>query len=290
VCRAALHCCAAPPRPPPPSGLTHSPHFTLFFFSAQGEPTPYSWPNINSHFGILDIAGFPKDRAYWYQANFIPTVPLVHAFPHWNWNTGDAYPIWAFSNTEEVELFVNGVSQGRKAMPLGGHAEWDALPWVAGGYTVLGYDTGSSTVKASITRNTTGAPAALRVSIKDGMPGPQGMVAGCVDVGLVQVEVVDASGLVVPTANNTLTFSITGPATLGGTGNGDPSDHTNDKSPVRPAFHGLALAVILGGSEAGSVVVSVSTPGLPTASVTIPQIAMPPGFDQKWCHTNPTLM
>ena len=137
-------------------------------------------------------------------------------------------------------------------MPLGGHVEWDGISWSAGGYEVLGYDAGSSTVKASFMRNTTGVPAALRVTVKDDMPGPMGMIAGCSDVALVQVEVIDSSGNVVPTANNTITFSVTGPGTLGGTGNGDPADHTNDKSPTRPVFHGLGLAVILGGDDVGS--------------------------------------
>jgi len=148
-------------------------------------------------------------------------------------------------------------------MPLGGHVEWDGINWTPGGYTVVGYDTGSSVVKASIVRNTTGAAAALRVSVKDGMPGPDGMIAGCTDVGLVQVEVIDSQGLVVPTANNSVTFSIVGPATLGGTGNGDPADHTNDKSPTRPAYHGLLLAVILGGDEVGSKLRCFASPHAP---------------------------
>jgi beta-galactosidase len=293
VCRAALHCCAAPPRPPPPSGLTHSPHFTLFFFSAQGEPTPYSWPNINSHFGIFDIAGFYKDRAHWYRANFIRDTPYVHAFPPWNLQANGVSPgpIWAFSNADEVELLVNGASQGRVAMPLYGHAAWPAVPYVPGSYTVNAYATNGSVPVASKTVTTAGAPASLRISVKDGMPGPLGLIAGCKDVALVQVEVVDAAGTVVPSAGNNVTFTVSGSAgaTLGGTGSGDPSDHTNDKSPARPAFHGMVLAVVLGGAAPGTVTVAAAADGLAPVSLDIPQVAPPPGWSAPWCHTNPTL-
>ncbi len=189
----------------------------------KGEPTPYSWPDINSHFGILDIAGFPKDRFYWYQSWFIPNTPSIHAFPHWNWEAGDNYPIWAFSNAAEVELFVNGASAGRVNMTQYGHAEWKGVAFSPGQYEVRGYDAGASTAKISTIVKTAGAPAALRISVKDSMPGPEGLIADCSDVALVQVEVVDSAGVVVPYASDEVTFTVTGPATLGGTGNGDPA-------------------------------------------------------------------
>ena len=220
-------------------------------------------------------------------------MPLVHAFPHWNWAPGDAKPIWAFSNTDDVELLVNGVSQGRQAMPKYGHVAWTGIPWVAGGYEVRGYAANSSTVVASKKVVTAGAPAALRISIKDDMPSAAvgGMVAGCKDVALVQVEVVDAAGVVVPDASAQVTFALSGTAdaTLGGTGNGDPACHVNDKSPTRPAFHGLVLAVVLGGEVPGTATVTASAPGLAPVSVDIAQIAKPAGWEAKWCHANPTL-
>ena len=115
------------------------------------------------------------------------------------------------------------------------------------------------------------------------------LVAGCADVALVQVEVVDASGLVLPDASHNITFDVSGPASFAGTGNGDPACLVADKSPSRPAFHGLVLAVVAGGDVAGTVTVTASTPGLPTASLQIQQAAPTPGFAASWCHTNPAL-
>jgi beta-galactosidase len=249
----------------------------------KGEPTPYSWPDINSHFGILDIAGFEKDRFWWYAAWFIPSKPLTFVLPHWNWNAGDNYPIWVYSNAAEVELFVNDVSQGRKPSPQYGHVEF-AAPFSPGSLRAVGYATPGATMPASSALvNTTGAPAALAISVKDGVGAT--LLAGCSDVALVQVFVVDKNGLVVPTANNTITFAVTGPAKLGGTGNGDPACHTNDKDPARPAFHGKVLAVVLGGSTEGQVQVTASADGFDPVTVTIQQQA-PQSVAPTWCYAN----
>lgn len=256
----------------------------------KGEPTPYSWPDINSHFGILDIAGFPKDRFYWYRSWFArPTpTPELWLFPHWNWD-GQTFnlPIWAYSNADEVELFVNGKSAGRKTMPTYGHVEWDGVTYSSGSLHAVAYASGSNVPLAEVWRNTTGPASALRISVKDGVGST--LVAGCQDVALVQVEVIDSNGLVVPNASNNVTFSVTGPAAFAGSGNGDPACHTNDKSPTRPAFHGLVLAVVAGGQVPGTVTVTASSPGLPSVSVTIQQVAQPAGFSTYWCHSGPAL-
>jgi beta-galactosidase len=254
-----------------------------------GEPTPYAWPDINSHFGILDIAGFPKDRFYWYQAWFAqPAVPVLHVFPHWNWNASTStVDVWVYSNANEVELFVNGVSAGRKPSATYAHVEWSAVPYAPGFLQAVAYVNGSNTPVAVAFRNTTGTASALLISIKDGI-GEQ-LVAGCADVALVQVQVVDSNGLVVPDASNNITFSVTGPATVAGTGNGDPACHTPDKSSTRPAYHGYVLAVIQGGTSAGTVTVQASSPGLSTVSLQIPTALPPVGFSEYWCHLEPTL-
>ena len=254
----------------------------------KGEPTPYQWPDINSHFGIVDIAGFPKDRFFWYKSWFVQPSPAeLYIFPHWDWEgTGQTnVDIWAYSNADEVELFVNGASVGRKNMTQYSHIEWDAVPFVPGSLHAVAYTAGVQV--AEMWRNTTGAPAALQISIKDGF-GAQ-MVAGCADTALVQVSVVDAAGLVVQAASNVVTFAVSGPATLGGTGNGDPACHTPDKSATRPAFHGWVLAVIQGGDAPGTVTVTASSPGFAPVSVSIPQAAPAPGFEAPWCHLEPQL-
>lgn len=254
-----------------------------------GEPTPYQWPDINSHFGILDIAGFPKDRFFWYRAWFVqPATPAVWVFPHWSWDARPFnLPVWVYSNADEVELFVNGVSAGRKAMPQYGHAEWSGVKYAPGSLAVAAYSKGAATPRAWAVRNTTGAPTALRISIKDGV-GTQ-LIAGCRDVALVQVEVVDAKGLVVPDADHVVTFDVSGPARLAGTGNGDPACHVSDLSATRPAFHGLVLGVVAGGTEAGMVTVTASAPGVAPATLFIAQAARPADMAAYWCHTNPML-
>lgn len=265
--------------------------FTWTGFDYKGEPTPYAWPNINSHFGILDIAGFPKDRFYWYQANYLPEIPLVHVFPHWNWatskhgsgshllecrgmcseNSADSeatVEVWAFSNADEVELFVNGESQGRVKSNSESHAEWKAVPYVPGKLEAHGFYGNESEPRARMTVVTTGPAAKIRASIKDGV-GAKGITADNSDVALVQVEVIDKDDNVVPTNGPEVTFSVSGPGKLIGTGNGDPSSLTNDKSPTREAYHGLALGIVQGTHETGSITVTASTEHLGSSTITI---------------------
>jgi len=97
----------------------------------RGEPTPYNWPCINSHFGIMDMCGFPKDLFYYYQANWT-LKPVLHVFPHWNWTTGQKINVWAYGNCQAVELFVNGASQGKQTLNVSGHVEWDNVTYAAG--------------------------------------------------------------------------------------------------------------------------------------------------------------
>ena len=274
------------------------------------------WPSVTSHFGILDEAGFPKDRWYWYQQLYLqPDPPLVHLLPHWNWDDnsssgchggdpggcahlaecagrcmrldssggsgnssssrdggggGAVVDVWAYTNADEVELFVNGRSQGRRVAGSRSHAAWPGVAWEAGTIEARAYRNGSSGVLASKSVSTTGPASGLRVSIKDGV-GLHGIVADNSDVALVQVEVVDGAGRVVPTANHSVTFSVAGPGKLIGTGNGDPHCHVSDKSPVLPAFHGLALGIVQGTLHAGDIKVSVAAAGLPGVhSITVP--------------------
>jgi len=263
--------------------------FTWTGFDYKGEPTPYSWPNINSHFGILDIAGFPKDRFFWYKANYMPEKRMVHVFPHWNWETahgrgdhllkcsgmcsensdgGATVEVWAFSNADEVELFVNGLSQGRVKCGSESHASWANVPYSPGRIEAHGYYGNETEPGAKMTVVTTGAATQIKASIKDGV-GANGIVADNSDVALVQVEVQDEDGNVVPANGPDVTFTVSGPGKLIGTGNGDPSSLTNDKSPTREAYHGLALGIVQGTHEEGSITVTATTKDLGSSTVTI---------------------
>ena len=183
--------------------------FTWTGWDYRGEPTPYRWPDVNSHFGILDVAGFWKHRAHWYSACW--TKPrqsyVLHLLPHWNWEADiGSVDVWAYSNLEELELIhPNGTSLGRRKAPQCAHAEWQ-VPYMPGNLSVLGY-MGGQVVKKTVV-STTGSPSALRIGIMDGV-GAEGIVANGQDVGLVFVEVVDDKGAVVPSASNMIEVSAT---------------------------------------------------------------------------------
>ena len=262
--------------------------------------TSLQWPDVNSHYGLLDNAGFTKERAHWYAAWFREAAgetgpPRLFVFPPWSgYALGAAVNVWAHSNADAVELFVNGVSAGRKTVPRFSHAAWDAVPFAPGAICAVAYVNSSTEPAASMCVNSTGAPAALRISIKDGIGAPA-MLAGCADAALVQVEVVDAAGAVVPGADTQVTFSLSGPATLAGTANGDPSSLEPNTGTSRRAFHGLVLAVVRGGAVEGNVSITASAPlaGFAPVSLVVPQVAMGGGGGGQpppwWCRTEPRL-
>ena len=272
--------------------------FTWTGFDYKGEPTPYSWPNVNSHFGILDIAGFEKDRFYYYQSVFKPE-PMVHLFPHWNWAVeekgahlaecaglcaGSAVEVWAFTNGHSAELTVNGVSKGAKLVPALGHVQW-TVDYAPGTVAVVVRDAQNATV-ASDAVETTGPAAALRLSFKDGV-GAGGVDADC-GVALVQVEVVDAEGRVVPTADANVTLASSAALRFIGGGNGDPSEHTADKSASRPAFHGLLLGVFEAtGGAAAAATVTATAAGVDAAELDVAIVAGDAAT--YWCPRYPAL-
>ena len=231
-------------------------------FDYKGEPTPYKWPDINSNFGLLDEAGFPKDYAFYYKAWWMPQTPMVDLFPPWSdpGAAGEKVTVYCYGNTPRVELFLNGQSLGAKDMPKWEHAEW-SIPYAPGALTVKGYDASGTTVTAE-TLHTPGAPAALRLTCSNPVLPADGE-----EVSMVEVSVVDANGTVVPNADSRVTFRTTNGAQVVGTGNGDPTDHTPDHSAVRSAFHGKVLGIVGATQTPGRCTVTVTTPGLPPAQL-----------------------
>jgi beta-galactosidase len=231
-------------------------------FDYKGEPTPYGWPCVNSHFGIIDMCGFWKDVAHYYKA-WWGDQPAVHVFPHWNWPGQEGKPIkvWAFGNGDSVELFLNGASLGRKPMPKYRHIEWD-VPYAPGSLVAKCYS--GDKLIATDKVETVGVPAALRVTTSSSDLKPDRE-----DCAMLSVSVVDAQGRVVPSASNMVTFTTTGPAAVVGVGNGDPSCHEPDRATRRSTYHGLCLGVLQTQDRAGRVTVTVSSPGLRPATVAI---------------------
>ncbi len=223
-------------------------------FDYRGEPTPYNWPCINSHFGIMDTCGFPKDLFYYYQANWT-LKPVLHVFPHWNWTTlGQPINVWAYGNCQAVELFTNGVSLGRQTLNVQGHVEWDNVPYAPGTLKAIGYNNGVAVITNTVA--TTGVPAAIAL-----IPDRNTILADGRDVSVVTVAVLDSQGRVVPIATNLVNFTVSGGAIIG-VGNGNPSSQEADKgASQRAAFNGLAEVIIQSTNQPGAIMLSASSPG-----------------------------
>ena len=190
-------------------------------FDYRGEPTPYQWPCINSHFGILDTCGFPKDQ-FWLYQSWWTERPMVRLLPHWNWagREGQELDVRAYSNCEEVEVFLNGKSLGRQKMAPVSELKWK-VNYAPGILSAKAYKGGKVVAETKV--ETTGAPAAVQLAAERPALNADGE-----DLAIVTVSVADAQGRVVPTAGNKITFSLEGPGRIIGVGNGDPSCHEPD--------------------------------------------------------------
>ena len=207
-------------------------------FDYIGEPTPYGWPSRSSYFGIVDLAGFPKDCYWMYKAEWTDET-VLHVFPHWNWNVGDKVDVWAYFNkADEVELFVNGKSYGRdhkEGEKL--HAEWLSVPFETGKIEVVSYKNGR--VVARETRETTGEPVKLKLTADRNTISADGY-----DLSYITVEAVDSKGRPVPTADLMLDFSVSGAGELFGVDNGNAADTLCLKGDRKALFSGKALGVV----------------------------------------------
>ncbi len=191
-------------------------------FDYRGEPTPYWWPCVNSHFGILDTCGFPKDVFYYYKS-WWTTNTVLHIFPHWNWpgKEGREISVWAYSNCKQVELFLNGKSLGKQTMLKDSHLEWN-VKYQPGTLSAKGYDADGKVI-AETKEETTGAAEQIQLT-----PDRKTINADGEDVAVFTVSALDAQGRSVPTAQNKINFAIEGQGKIIGVGNGDPSCHEPD--------------------------------------------------------------
>lgn len=191
-------------------------------FDYRGEASPFGWPQVSSQCGIVDLCGFPKDMFYYLKSQWTDE-PVLHIFPHWNWKgkEGQAIKVWVYSNCDEVELFLNSKSCGRKSMPKNSHLEW-SVNYESGILTARGYKYGKEIITDQI--KTTGDPAIIKlVSLREIIN------ADGEDISVITVEVHDSKGQFVPIAGNEILFSIQGPGKIIGVGNGDPSSHEPDR-------------------------------------------------------------
>jgi beta-galactosidase len=216
-------------------------------FDYRGEPTPYQWPNISSHFGVMDVCGFPKNIYYYYQSWWTDD-DVLHISPHWNWKgkEGQPIPVWVNSNADQVELFLNGKSLGKKDMPRNSHLEW-TVPYEAGKLEATATKKGK---QFSATVETTGDPYEVVVT-----PYKTTILADGKDATVLNISVVDRQGREVPDAGNLIRFKAEGDLHIIGVGNGDPSSHEADKGEdslaERHLFNGHAQVIVQGGLEPG---------------------------------------
>lgn len=229
-----------------------------------GEPTPYD-QSRSSYFGIIDMAGFKKDRFYLYQSRWRSELPMAHILPHWTWpdRVGQVTPVHVFSSGDEVELFVNGKSAGRQKKGANYRFRWDNVTYAAGEVRAVAYRNGAKWAEDS--KKTVGSATKLVMSADRTSIRGDGF-----DLSFITVKVVDANGDMVPRAKDSIKFEISGPGVIVSTDNGDPTDMTVFQSTTRKAFNGLALAIVKSkAGGAGGITVSASASGLTGASVTV---------------------
>ena len=214
-------------------------------------------PSRSSYFGIIDLAGFPKDRFWLYQSRWRPDNPVAHILPHWTWpgREGQVTPIHVYTSGDEAELFVNGRSMGRKAKD-GYRIVWDDVVYQPGTVEVVAYKDGREWAREKIC---TAGKASKAVATVD--------YAG-VDLIYVTVDILDKKGTLCPDADNILDFSVKGPGVILATDAGDPTSHVPFYSHTLPAFHGKA-SVIVRRTAAGPVKVYAKSPKLKQALVVI---------------------
>ena len=231
-------------------------------FDFLGEPVPYQWPSRSSYYGIIDLAGFPKDVYYLYQSEWT-RKPVLHIFPHWNWTPGKQVDVWAYyNNAEEVELFLNGASLGSKTKKGDSlHVMW-RVPFTPGVLKAVSRQKGKTVLTREI--RTAGAPHAVQL-----IADRTSLNADGKDLSFVTVKVVDRDGNLVPDASHMVTFQIKGPAFIAGVDNGDPVSHEPFKAHQREAFRGLCLAILQSTTKKGEVVLTASAPGLLSSSIVI---------------------
>ncbi|MBD0280019.1 MAG: DUF4982 domain-containing protein, partial [Flavisolibacter sp.] len=231
-------------------------------FDYLGEPTPYSWPARSSYFGIIDLAGFPKDVYYMYQSVFTDK-PVLHLYPHWNWKRGDTVDVVAYyNNADEVELFLNGTSLGvRSKRGDDLHVKW-RVPFTPGTLKAISRKGGRTVLTREV--KTAGAPAKVILKADRNVINADGR-----DLSFVTATIVDKDGIMVPTANNLIKFTISGEGFIAGVDSGDPTSHEPFKANQHTTLNGLALAIIQSNGKKGKITLTAGAEGLQSSGVVI---------------------
>ncbi len=230
-------------------------------FDYLGEPTPYTWPSRSSYFGIVDLAGIPKDFFYLYKSEWT-TKPTLHIFPHWNWEKGKRVDVWAYTNCDEVELFLNGKSLGiRKQQPDVFHLMW-RVDYQPGTLKAVGKKDGKVILTDQI--KTAGAPYKI-----EAVADRNKIEADGTDLSFITVKVLDKEGNLVPNADNLIHFDVTGEGKIIAVDNGLQTSHEPFQATYRHAFNGMCLGIIQSTDKKGRIKLTVKSDGLRSSSIEI---------------------
>ncbi|REG96424.1 glycoside hydrolase family 2 TIM barrel-domain containing protein [Flavobacterium aquicola] len=231
-------------------------------FDYIGEPTPYEWPSISSYFGIVDLAGFPKDVYYMYQSEWTNKT-VLHIFPHWNWTEGQNVDVWAYyNNADEVELFLNGKSVGtrsKKGDDL--HVMW-RIPFQAGTLKAVSRKNGKTVLESEI--KTAGNSSQLKLTADRSTIKADGY-----DLSFITVDITDANGVLSPKANNEIQFSLKGNGKIVGVCSGDPVSHESYKGSKHTALNGKCLVVVQSAAKSGKIELTAQANGLKQKTIII---------------------
>jgi beta-galactosidase len=234
-----------------------------------GEPTPYDeyWPSRSSYFGIMDLAGLPKDRYWLYRSKWNTKEHTVHLLPHWTWlgREGQVTPVYCYTDGVEGELFVNGKSQGRVRKNAAERLDryrlrWNDVKYEPGELKVVVYDTEGRQVGEQTIR-TAGKPAALKLDV---WTAHMGTVPVCAlnadgsDLAFVTISLTDANGTLIPDASDQLTFEVTGAGTFEAVCNGDATSLESFKSPTMKLFNGQLVVIVRSGHQPGTLTLKVT--------------------------------
>ena len=234
-----------------------------------GEPTPY-YGARSSYFGIIDLAGFKKDRFYLYQSRWRPDFPMAHILPHWTWpeRVGEVTPVHVFTSGDEAELFLNGKSLGRKKKKQYEYRlRWDNVVYQPGTLKVIAYKNGAKWATAEM--KTAGEPVQLKLE-----PDRKVIRADGKDLCFVTVIVADKNGITAPRADNRVSFKIEGPGEIVATDNGDPTSFESFQSPDRKAFNGLCLVIVRGvARQPGIIKLTADSDSMSSATVILQTVA-----------------
>ncbi len=256
-------------------------------FDYLGEPTPYysDWPSHSSLFGIIDLAGLPKDRYYLYRSHWNKDAETLHILPHWNWEgrEGEVTPVFVYTNYPSAELFINGKSQGRrtKDMSVTVHNSADTLSMKTfrrqQRYRLMWMDTvyEPGTVKV-VAYNAEGEPVAEKEMHTAGKPyrivleaDRSEIKADGKDLSFVTVKVVDRNGNLCPLADNEISFKVSGKGSYRAGANGNPASLESFQEPKMKTFSGMMTAIVSSSEDPGDIVLEATSKGLKKAVLTI---------------------